>query len=151
MTFRSTKTYGAEQGLSCAFRQWRANDSHCHLIHGYALGFRFTFECSELNERGWVMDFGGLKPLKERLQLRFDHVLAIATDDPAFSQLTELAFAGIAKIQVFQHGVGIERFAKYAADIATAVLFERGEDSRVWVHSVECFEHAGNSAIYIAE
>ena len=26
-----------------AYRQWRA-DSHCNLIHGYSLSFKFTFE-----------------------------------------------------------------------------------------------------------
>ena len=35
--YRSSKTYGHEIGLSAAFRQWRAQ-SHCRLIHGYALG-----------------------------------------------------------------------------------------------------------------
>ncbi|SVB70610.1 uncharacterized protein METZ01_LOCUS223464, partial [marine metagenome] len=27
--YQSTKTYGNEVGLSCCFRQWRA-DSHCN-------------------------------------------------------------------------------------------------------------------------
>ena len=35
--WRSTKTYGHEEGLSCCFRQWRATHSHCRLLHGYAL------------------------------------------------------------------------------------------------------------------
>ena len=41
--WRSTKTYGHEEGLSCCFRQWRATHSHCRLLHGYALSFRLTF------------------------------------------------------------------------------------------------------------
>ena len=57
MKYRVTKTYGNERGLSCAFRQWRA-DSHCNLIHGYSLGFRFVFEAAQLDDRNWVYDFG---------------------------------------------------------------------------------------------
>ena len=37
----STKTFGHESGLSCAFRQPNATHSHCSLIHGYALAFKF--------------------------------------------------------------------------------------------------------------
>ena len=50
MTYRVTKTYGNERGLSCAFRQWKA-ESHCRLIHGYSLGFRFVFEAETLDHR----------------------------------------------------------------------------------------------------
>ena len=42
----STKTYGHERGLSCAFRQPLALHSHCSLLHGYALSFSFKFVVS---------------------------------------------------------------------------------------------------------
>jgi len=57
--FRSTKTYNHNEGLSCCFRQWRA-DSHCKLLHGYALAFKFVFATRELDARNWCYDFGGL-------------------------------------------------------------------------------------------
>ncbi len=95
--FRSTKTYGQEQGLSCAFRQWRANHSHCQLLHGYALGFMFVFQADKLDERGWVMDFGGLKGLKQALQDTFDHKVVIAADDPNLEQFLDLHKLGIAR------------------------------------------------------
>ncbi len=71
--YRVTKTYGNERGLSCAFRQWRA-DSHCRLIHGYSLGFRFTFEARKLDERNWVYDFGDMGFIKDFLEDNFDHI-----------------------------------------------------------------------------
>ena len=46
--FYSGKTYSHATGHSCAFRQWRA-DSHCNLIHGYALQFELKFG-GELDE-----------------------------------------------------------------------------------------------------
>ena len=64
--YQSTKTYGNEVGLSCCFRQWRA-DSHWKLLHGYSLGFRFTFEAAQLDERNWVYDFGDCKWIKKYL------------------------------------------------------------------------------------
>ena len=61
----STKTY--RQIGPVAYRQRRA-DSHCNLIHGYAMSFHFEFEADTLDARNWVTDFGGLKPLKEKLE-----------------------------------------------------------------------------------
>ena len=62
--FYSTKTYGHEAGLSCAFRQPGATHSHCSLIHGYALSFSFTFAATELDDKNWAVDFGDLGALK---------------------------------------------------------------------------------------
>ena len=62
--YRSTKTYDHTEGLSCCFRQWRATHSHCRLVHGYALAFKFVFATYELDERNWCFDFGGLKPIR---------------------------------------------------------------------------------------
>ena len=51
--YNSTKTYGHDVGLSCSFRQWRAQ-SHCSKVHGYALSVKFTFAAEKLDERNWV-------------------------------------------------------------------------------------------------
>ena len=48
----STKTY--DHIGPVAYRQWRA-ESHCNLIHGYALSFHFEFECDTLDARNWCM------------------------------------------------------------------------------------------------
>ena len=87
--YQSTKSYGHEMGFSCCFRQWRA-DSHCRLLHGYALAFKFIFESKTLDVRNWVVDFGGLKPLKAMLQDTFDHTLLVAEDDPKKQVLLDL-------------------------------------------------------------
>ena len=84
MAYQSTKTYGNDRGFSCAFRQWSA-DSHCNLIHGYSLGFKFVFEAQELDERNWVYDFGNCKWIKAWLEENFDHTLAVDIKDPTFS------------------------------------------------------------------
>lgn len=146
--FLSTKTYSPEQGLSCAFRQWKATHSHCSKLHGYALGFKFTFAASTLDDRNWVVDFGGLKGLKEALANSFDHKVVLAYEDPLYDRFCELENAGA--LEIFSmHRVGCEAFAEYACQLAAQEIEFKGMASRVWVASVECFEHSGNSAIFI--
>lgn len=146
--YLSTKTYTPESGLSCAFRQWKATHSHCSKLHGYALGFKFTFAANTLDDRNWVVDFGGLKGLKQALVDNFDHKLAVANDDPEYQNLFDLELLGIADVKFFDR-VGCEAFAEFASKLAAREIQKQQMDSRVWVVQVECFEHQGNSAIYI--
>lgn len=143
--FQSTKTYGHELGLSAVFRQWRAT-SHCNQLHGYSLAFRFVFE-GELDDRNWVVDFGNLKELKAALQEHFDHKLVVALDDPELEHLVNLRKLGLADV-VLVDGVGCEKFAELAYNLANNVLEQQGEAGRIKIIEVECKEHDSNSAIY---
>lgn len=145
MPYFSTKTYGPEAGLSATFRQHRA-DSHCRLIHGYALSFKFTFGCTELDKNGWVMDFGDCKLIKKWLESTFDHKMLVAEDDPRLDELTALGALGLADVLVIE-GTGCEAFAEMAANYVQGVLIAQ-TNGRVFLVSVECREHNGNSAIY---
>lgn len=145
--YRSTKTFGHDLGLSCAFRQWRAS-SHCRFIHGYALAVRLEFEATELDHCGWVVDFGGLKQLKTRLEHDFDHKLLVAIDDPHFAQIAALGGpSGIADV-VTVPATGCEAFAAYIFKITEGWLRTVGHAPRVRLASVEVSEHGANSAIY---
>jgi 6-pyruvoyltetrahydropterin/6-carboxytetrahydropterin synthase len=142
MKFESTKII--ELG-SCAFRQWRA-DSHCKYIHGYRLVAKFWFECDKLDERNWVVDFGGLKELKQVLEKQFDHTLCISADDPLAEHFQALHTAGAVDLRIMHKGVGIERTAEWCFDVADAHV--RGiTNNRCWVGKVEVWEHDKNSAI----
>jgi 6-pyruvoyltetrahydropterin/6-carboxytetrahydropterin synthase len=143
MTYRVIKTYGNERGLSCAFRQWRA-DSHCRLIHGYSLGFRFTFEAKTLDDKNWVYDFGDMGFVKEFLEDNFDHILMVAFDDPRKQDLYNLD--GIAEIRELPV-VGCEAFAEYVYSYVNQEV-EQQTAGRVKLVSVECFEHGANSALF---
>lgn len=146
MPYQSTKQYGHEVGLSCAFRQWRA-DSHCELLHGYALSFKFTFEADTLDVRNWVVDFGGLKGLKGMLESTFDHKTLVADDDPELRWFHEAEARGILSLVVVEAG-GCEAFAKLAFEAAETYLLDYGYHPRVKVVSVEVKEHGANGAIY---
>lgn len=147
--FLSTKTYGHELGLSAVFRQWRAN-SHCNQLHGYALAFQFIFEADELDDRNWVVDFGGMDSLKQWLKQMFDHKLVVAEDDPELNTLVNLQQQGLADV-VIVDAVGCEAFAKLASDAARAFLSDAGYADRVRLRGVECREHGANSAFWEAE
>ena len=146
MAYQSTKLFGHEIGLSCAFRQWRAN-SHCKFVHGYALSFKFVFEANVLDETNWVVDFGRLKLLKQALQHQFDHTLIVAQDDPLISTFRELS--GIAWVLRVFDKVGCEAFAHEAFDLAQEYLHNNDYANRVKLLSCECAEHGANSAIYL--
>lgn len=143
--FRSTKTYDHSEGLSCCFRQWRA-ESHCRLVHGYALAFSFVFAADRLDERNWCFDFGGLKPIRAWLHQMFDHTLLVAEDDPALARFKALAEEGLADIRILP-AVGCEATARLAFEHVAAFVNAETE-GRVWLESVEVREHGGNSAIY---
>lgn len=158
----STKTFGHDLGFSCCFRQWRAH-SHCRFLHGYALGFKFTFAANQTDNCGWVVDFGGLKDLKQILADTFDHKLLVAEDDPSKEQLLALHAAG-AFIETSSRATaslamsacadvivvpatGCEAFARMVFDVTDQWLKDAGFSPRVWLVSVEVSEHGANSAI----
>jgi 6-pyruvoyltetrahydropterin/6-carboxytetrahydropterin synthase len=173
--YLSTKTYGNDRGLSCCFRQWRSTHSHCSLLHGYSIGIKLIFESETLDDRNWVMDFGGLKAFKEWAEYMFDHTLVIAEDDPhleMFLDMAELGLqdqGGVCDIRVVP-GVGCEKFAEMVYHNMNSIL-KTFQDGRSWqftknnkdlisftarypvgqgvrLRSAEVFEHSGNSAVY---
>lgn len=144
MKYQSTKVI--ELG-SCAFRQWRAEHSHCRYIHGYQLIAKFWFGGSELDERNWLVDFGGLKTLKAKLQNIFDHTTCVAADDPELETFKELDRKGVIQLRIFEKGVGIERTAEVVFNVAQEFITSITQ-GRCWVEKVEVFEHEDNSATY---
>ena len=145
-TYRSTKSYGHSEGLSCAFRQWRATHSHCRLVHGYALAFKFTFVARELDEHNWCFDFGGLKPVKAWLHEMFDHKFLAAEDDPDIEKFRQLDKHGLIALRVVP-AVGCEAVAHMVFE-HVAQFVAQATNKRVWLEQVEVSEHSGNSAIY---
>lgn len=149
--YLSTKTYGNDIGLSCCFRQWRSRHSHCSTLHGYSIGIKLVFESETLDDRNWVMDFGGLKAFKAWAEYMFDHTLVIAEDDPhlaAFKLLSNLGdppHSGIGALPTgsphergavcdlrIVEAVGCEKFSEAAFNTMNHILetFQKGES---WV------------------
>lgn len=142
--YRSSKTF---YGYPCAHRRWR-HDGHCAHVHGYSRGFRVWFESKERTENGFVVDFGGLKPVKAWLAEHYDHTLLIDSDDPLLEHFEELARLGACRLVTYAD-VGMEGTAKFVYDWLDPWIRETTQ-GRAWVVSVEVFENEKNSAIYVA-
>jgi 6-pyruvoyltetrahydropterin/6-carboxytetrahydropterin synthase len=151
MKFQSTKLF---DGYSTCFRQWKADNTHCKFLHGYAVSFRVWFE-GDLDERNWVFDFGGMKRAKHKIHGMapkeyfnhlLDHTTIIAEDDPYLEEFKQLDTDGIIQLRVLP-ATGCERFAEYLHTTINGFL-KKETDGRVKATKVEVYEHERNSASY---
>jgi 6-pyruvoyltetrahydropterin/6-carboxytetrahydropterin synthase len=149
--FQSSKLF---DGYSTCFRQWRATDTHCSYLHGYAVSFRVWFE-GDLDERNWVFDFGGMKRAnatilgmspKKYFEYLLDHTTVVAEDDPYLENFKQMDKDGIIQLRILP-AVGCERFAEFLYEILNTFLEEETE-GRVKAVKVEVYEHERNSASY---
>lgn len=149
-----SKTY---RDIPFAHRQPDAG--HCSMIHGHNWTFKFTFGARELDEHGFVIDFGSLRWLKEWLDIIFDHKLVLNTDDPALGFLT-LALdpqtlshtktepAKLASITLVPN-CGAEGIAAYLLQSVNELLKRQTADRKqgpVYCLEVEVWENPNNSA-----
>jgi len=149
--FQSTKLFS---GFTCCFRQWKAVETHCKYLHGYAVSFKVIFE-GELDHKNWVWDFGGMKRAKNLIDgmqpkawmdYMFDHTILVAKDDPMLKLINELEHNQIAQVRVVE-ATGAEKFAEFIFNkLDKFVRYET--DGRVRVAKVEFMEHGKNTAIY---
>jgi 6-pyruvoyltetrahydropterin/6-carboxytetrahydropterin synthase len=153
--YQSTKLF---DNYSVAIRQWKAQHSHCQLLHGYALKFKVWFESIEpleenqLDEMNWIQDYGGFKSkpigngLKDWMDYMWDHTLLIEKDDP-YLDLFESMNPTVCHLRVMDK-IGAESAAKLVYDKFNDELSKQG-GGRVKVTKVECWEADKNSSIYM--
>lgn len=141
----STKTF---DNYSVALRQWKAQHSHCQLLHGYALKFKVWFTSETLDDMNWVVDFGGFKHngLKDWMNLMFDHTTLIQIDDPAKDIFEQMEQMGLCKVH-FMDKMGCESLAELVFNKFNDTLSKQ-DAGRSKVIKVEVFENEKNSAIY---
>jgi 6-pyruvoyltetrahydropterin/6-carboxytetrahydropterin synthase len=149
--FQSSKLF---DGYSTCFRQWKADNTHCKFLHGYAVSFKVWFE-GELDERNWVFDFGGMKRAentingmspKDYFTWLLDHTTIIAEDDPYMNQFLQMHVDGVIQLRVLP-ATGCEKFAEHLYYTINSFLKEETE-GRVKATKVEVYEHERNSASY---
>ena len=146
MKYKSSKRFGP---ITTGHRQWR-DTGHCSYVHGYGRYVRLTFEASELDERGWVMDFGDLKDVKSWIESEWDHRTLIAADDPVIPELKTLEEVGGIKLNILPDGYlpGIEESCRYLYDKLNPVI-QRKTNNRVEITRVEIWETEKNQAEYV--
>jgi 6-pyruvoyltetrahydropterin/6-carboxytetrahydropterin synthase len=149
--FKSGKLF---DGYSTCFRQWKADNTHCKFLHGYAISFRVWFE-GELDERNWVFDFGGMKRAKNTIEGKspkqyfewlLDHTTIIAEDEPQIELFKQMDRDGVIQLRILP-AVGCEKFAEHLYGVINEFL-QKETNGRVKVACVEVYENERNSACY---
>jgi len=149
--FTSTKLF---DGYSTCFRQWRAINTHCRFLHGYAISFKVWFE-GELDHRNWVWDFGGMKRSRNLIDDKspkdyfawlLDHTVIIANDDPELDSFRMMDAQGIIQLRVIDAS-GCEKFAEFLYKQINDFLLKE-TNGKVKAAKVEVYEHERNSASY---
>ena len=143
----STKRLGP---ISTGHRQWR-DPGHCAYVHGYGRYIQFVFACTTLDDKMWVVDFGGLKDIRRWLEDQWDHRLLVASDDPLLEEFEELHSKGGINLNILDvtmgWGPGIEGSCKFVYDHVDPIIREQS-DNRCWIKRIEIWAHEHNSAIY---
>ena len=152
---KSTKVY---KNLPCGHAQWfdRKEDGtagHCSKIHGYDRSVEFTF-AGEVDEHGWIVPFGDLKPVKEFLEYYFDHVTVLPADDPRLDSLRtseHYQYNGLlGALRVLPYGVSMEMSSLFIWEHVNAYIYQ-STSGRCYVERVRVYEHERNDAMCEAD
>lgn len=135
-----------------AHRQWK-HTGHCAHIHGHNWTFEFEFTAKDVNESGFVVDFGKLKWLKGYLDLHFDHTIVLCADDPFLREFHSVGGSTAWNITTVpdasSEGLAKFLFEKINELLAQGqVLDEIDLQRNIRVVKVTVYEDSRNSATY---
>lgn len=137
------------KGYPFAHRQSN-HDGHCSLIHGHNWDFEICLGSNNLDENGFVYDFGKFKKLREWFDEMFDHTLVLNSDDPHLKYFEAQEEFGLAKVITIP-SCSCEGIAKLIYNKIETMLMN-DEDGRIrdFVHVswVKVFEDHKNATIY---
>ena len=147
---KATKVY---KNLPCGHAQhFDTNEDgtpgHCAQVHGYDRSVEFTF-AGEPDEHGWIVPFGGLKPVKEFLEYYFDHVTVLPADDPRLDGIPdEMTDSGglLGTLRVLPSGVSMEMSSLFIWEHVNHYIYKMTQ-GRCCVERVRVYEHERNDAM----
>jgi len=147
---KATKVY---KNLPCGHAQYfDKNDDgtpgHCAQVHGYDRSVEFTF-AGEPDEHGWIVPFGGLKPVKDFLEYYFDHVTVLPADDPRIADIPEhMTDTGgvLGTLRVLPSGVSMEMSSLFIWEHVNHYIYNMTQ-GRCYVERVRVYEHERNDAM----
>lgn len=148
MSYSVTKVFN---GYPCAHRQWK-HEGHCRFLHGYQRRFVCTFVADSLDERDWVIDFGGptLKAVRRMLDSNFDHTLLLAEDDPMLP-LFQQHDGDLCDLVVLPYGPGMEGTSRFVLEFINEAMGEAEPsvaERGVRCVRVECWENEKNAGAW---
>lgn len=129
--------------FEAAHRLWQLDDDHaCKKLHGHSYKVEVELGADHLDENGFIIDFGELKPFQEYLDLAWDHRTILTYDDPLTQQLADYEIM----IMPDKLPSTAENMARVFADIV-AKLFAKKIDGMLEI-KVTVWETAKNSASF---
>lgn len=146
---KSTKRF---KYLPCGHAQFfdkepDGSPGECASVHGYDREVEFTF-AGEIDDMGWIVPFGELKPVKDFLEYYFDHVTVLPANDPRLDQITpELTAPGgiLGTLRVLPSGVSMEMSSLFVWEHVNAYIYKI-TSGRCYVEKVLLVEHDRNTA-----
>jgi 6-pyruvoyl-tetrahydropterin synthase len=146
---KSTKRF---KYLPCGHAQYfdknpDGSPGHCASVHGYDREVDITF-AGDIDEHGWIVPFGDLKPIKEFLEYYYDHVTILGADDPRLADIpAQLREPGgvLGTLRVLPSGVSMEMSSVFIWEWVNAFVYKI-TSGRCYVAKVHCFEHDRNTA-----
>jgi 6-pyruvoyl-tetrahydropterin synthase len=150
LKIKATKVY---KNLPCGHAQYfdvkdDGTPGHCAQVHGYDRSVEFTF-AGEPDEHGWIVPFGGLKPVKDFLEYYFDHVTVLPADDPRIGDIPDaLTDTGglLGTLRVLPSGVSMEMSSVFIWEHVNAYIYSI-TNGRCYVERVRVYEHERNDAM----
>lgn len=137
-----SKTY---KDIPFAHRQAH-HPGHCSKIHGHNWSVTIEFQASELDENGFVVDFGNLKYLKEFIDNHLDHACLLSKEDAQAKELAESPFKELFHIcwvdNASCEGIAVYLFKEFSR------LLEENEGKRVSIRSIKLQEDDKNHVRY---
>ncbi len=124
------------------------HDGHCSFVHGHNWDISITFACEELDENGFVVDFGKLRFIKSWIEEHLDHACVLAKADPLKSALISAAPEAWKVYEV--DSCSCEGLAAHLLEVFDAMVREN-TSGRVRVMSVEVSEDRKNAATAYGE
>ena len=137
-----TKTY---RDIPLSHRQ-PFHSGRCSRLHGHSWAITLTFEAKELDDNGFVIDFGDLHFLREWIDENLDHATALKENDPMRTECEVLEAKGLLKI-LWVDSASCEGIARFLFR-AFQPMVEQKTHGRVSIQSLHLEEDSKNSATY---
>lgn len=118
---------------------------HCRFVHGHNWSFALTFACDELDDQGFVIDFGGIKFIARWIEENLDHACLFAESDVEGQKMLT-AFPHLFKARIVKN-CSAEGLAVYLFDVFDGLIREES-GGRAWLKSIRVGEDGKNFAYF---
>ena len=118
----------------------------CSRLHGHSWAVTLTFGAKELDDNGFVIDFGDLHFLRDWIDQNLDHATALKISDPMRAEFEKLEQMGLLKI-LWVDSASCEGIAQFLYHTFQPMIDEKTK-GRVRLQSLHLEEDSKNSATY---